>query len=87
MPETTENLSVRVSQETRKQLDELAATLDRSRNWVINAAIEQYLDVQNWQVELIRARLAEAESGQAAFVSHDEVFKRQRERLKVKLGL
>ena len=87
MPGATENLSVRVSPELREQLDQLAATLDRSRNWVINEAIEQFLEVQQWQVAIIKERLAEAESGRGTLIPHEVVKERQRERLKKKLGL
>src|SRR5947207_764281 len=86
MPGTTENLSVRVSPKLREQLDQIATTLDRSRNWIINEAIKQYLEVQRRQIAIIEERLAEIESGEAVLIPHDEVVKRQEERLKTKLG-
>ena len=87
MARNTENLSVRIPLEMREELDRLAASMERSRNWLIAEAIEQYLEVQRWQVELIQQRLEEAESGKATFVPHNEVMKRQEERLRAKLGL
>jgi predicted transcriptional regulator len=83
----TESLHIRVPQGILEELDQLAGITDRSRNRIVTEAIEQYLDVQRWQVELIRERLAEAESGNAAFVPHDEVMERQEKRLRKKLGL
>jgi len=80
-----ENLSVRISPEMREQLDQIAENLDRSRNWIINEAIEQYLSLQRQQIAIIEERLAEIESGNAVLIPHAEVVKRQEKRLKDKL--
>ena len=61
MTETSGNVTVRLDGETRKKLDHIAADLDRSRNWLINEAIENYLDVYEWQEKQIRERLKKAE--------------------------
>ena len=83
----TESLHIRIPQGMREELDQLATTMDRSRNWLVAEAIEQYLDIQRWQVDLIRERFAEAESGSSTFIPHEEVMRRQEERLKAKLGI
>ncbi len=83
----TESLHVRIPQEIREELDRIAASMDRSRNWVVTEAIEQYLQVQRWQLDLIRARLAEADSGTATWLPHEEVMERHEQRLKEKLGV
>jgi predicted transcriptional regulator len=83
----TESLHVRIPQEIREELDRIATTMDRSRNWVVTEAIEQYLEVQRWQIDLIRERLAEAESGTATFIPHEEVMERHEKRLREKLGV
>lgn len=56
--------SVRISPEKQRQLDALAQVLDRSRTWVVCDAINQYLDVQAWQIEQIRHGVEEAERGE-----------------------
>jgi predicted transcriptional regulator len=61
MTESSGNVTVRLDGETRKKLDHIAADLDRSRNWLINEAIENYLDVYEWQEKQIRERLKKAE--------------------------
>jgi predicted transcriptional regulator len=71
----TDSLHIRVPQELREEIDRIAVSLDRSRNWIVTEALEQYLDVQRWQVERIRERLALAESGQAAFIPHEDVMR------------
>ena len=83
----TESLHIRVPQEIRQELDQLAAITDKSRNKLVAEALEQYLDVQRWQIETVRQRLAEAESGDVEFIPHEVVMKRGEERLRAKLGL
>lgn len=69
MPAT---LSVRFDDETKLEaLDKLAASMDRSRNWIVNRAIERYIAEQAWQIAEIEAGLAEADRGE--FASEEEV--------------
>jgi predicted transcriptional regulator len=82
---TTQSFNVRMSKEKIEELDQMAAHLDRSRNWVINEAVEHYLDVQRWQLSHIEEALAEANAPGAELISHDEVMQRGRERLQAKL--
>ena len=67
-------LTVRVEPETREALDSLAAVLDRDRSYVINEALNAYIEVQRWQAGHIRQGLREAQAG--AFVPEPEVKKR-----------
>jgi predicted transcriptional regulator len=83
----TESLHIRVPQGIREELDQIAAISDKSRNRLVAEALEQYLEVQRWQIELIHERLAEAESGNAVFIPHEEVMRRQEEKLRAKLGI
>jgi len=52
-------------------LDTLAEALDRDRDSLLSEAVTAYLDVQQWQVEQIRAGLRQAEAGE--LIDHDEV--------------
>lgn len=56
------------------EIDALAHAMDRSRNYIVNQAIEQYLETNAWQMERITAgfEAARAEKVQPA----DEVFSR-----------
>lgn len=83
----TDSLHLRIPQDMGEELDRIAASMDRSRNWVATQAIKEYLEVQRWQVKVIRERLKEAQSGKAKFISHEEVMNRQEALLKKKLGL
>ena len=58
-------MTVRVSAEKQKQLEAIAARLDRSRNWLINEAIDHYLEVYAWQTAQIQNALDEARTASA----------------------
>jgi predicted transcriptional regulator len=63
MAQDTGNVTVRMPVKTQKKLEQIAAGFERSRNWLINEAIENYLDVYEWQEKRIRERLKIAEKG------------------------
>jgi predicted transcriptional regulator len=73
MASSSGRMSVSVPPETQERLDALAGSLERSRNWVVNQAIEQYLELHEWQRAKIQARLERADSGHATFHSSQEV--------------
>jgi predicted transcriptional regulator len=75
MSQTTENVTVRLPPATQKKLGKIAASMDRSRNWLINQAVAQYLELYDWQTEQIRQRLLEAENG-GQFIAHDDAMRR-----------
>jgi predicted transcriptional regulator len=66
-----ETMTVRIDADTREALDALAASLERDRSYVVNQALQAYLDVHQWQIKHIRQGLAEADAGK--FVSTAEV--------------
>ncbi len=57
----TTTLSLRVSEEVRAQLAELAKATDRPMNYLASAALEEYLAVQRWQVQGIQDAVAGAD--------------------------
>jgi RHH-type transcriptional regulator, rel operon repressor / antitoxin RelB len=54
-------------------LDELAEVTQRSRKELAEEALQQYLEIQRWQIEGIREAIEEAES-EAPGVPHDRVL-------------
>ena len=68
----TAPLTIRAAKETVSEIDALAAAMDRSRNYVINQAIRQYLEANAWQIERIKEGLADARAGRVD--PADEVF-------------
>ncbi len=59
-------ISFRLDSEKREALDAVASVLDRDRSYILNEAIDAYLDVQQWQIEHIRKGLRQANAGQFA---------------------
>jgi len=84
MPQTTANVTVRMPPDIQKKLGKIAASMDRSRNWLINQAVEQYLELYDWQTEQIRQRLHDAEHG-GEFVSHDDAMRRIEAKIQARL--
>ncbi|WP_447970250.1 CopG family ribbon-helix-helix protein [Nitrospira sp. M1] len=72
MTEDTGNVTVRMPVKTQKKLEQIAADFERSRNWLISEAIENYLDVYQWQEQRIRQRLKTADKG-GKFYSRSKV--------------
>lgn len=75
------SLTVRVKPDTRSRIETLARATHRSKSYVIEEALEQYLDVNEWQVKGIQDALIEADSNEAIFVDHDEVLAQREAKL------
>jgi len=73
-----QSVSVLISSEKVSQLDLLASNQDRDRSFVVNEAIDMYLDLQRHHQELIKRGLADIKAGNV--VSHEEVGRRIAER-------
>ena len=71
---TEKTISFRAVAEKIDALDSLAAALDRSRSYLINEAINNYIELQAYQDALVRKGLEEMRKGR--LVSHEEVVKR-----------
>ena len=73
-------VSLRTEEEIIQTIDQIAESLDRNRNWIINEAIKNYLELHHWQVEQVRKGIADAEAGRT--LSHEEVKDRIMKRAK-----
>jgi predicted transcriptional regulator len=72
MASETGRISVSLPHNKQVSLETIAQNMDRSRNWIVNQAIDQYLDLYEWQTEKIKSRLKHAQSGDAnVFPSQD----------------
>jgi predicted transcriptional regulator len=69
----TEAFTVRAETDIVHKLDHLAESLDRSRNYLVNQAIKEYLATHAWQVEKINQGIAAANRGEV--VAHDDVMR------------
>jgi predicted transcriptional regulator len=75
------SVTVRVKPSTKTRLEALADATRRSKSYVIEEALEQYLDVNEWQIEGIAKALAEADKPDAVFVDHNEVLAKWEKKL------
>jgi predicted transcriptional regulator len=58
--------TIRIDDEMLGRVDGLAKTLSRSRLWVINQAINRFLDYEKWYIKEVKDGLAEVERGEIA---------------------
>ena len=77
MPEK-DTFSVRLDRQKRKQLDRLAASMDRPRSYLVSEAIDGYLAYHAWKLERVEEGRAAADSGK--LMSHDRLFGELRSR-------
>ena len=68
----TEAFTVRAESDIVHQLDDMAGSLDRSRNYLVNQAIREYLASHAWQIDKINQGIAAADRGEV--VAHDQVM-------------
>lgn len=73
MASETGRMSVSITPEKQEKLDAIASSLDRSRNWLVNQAIDYYLEIYDWQAEIIQERLDIASGKNAQLHSSDDV--------------
>lgn len=57
-------VSVRVSQDIASRLEKLAQNMDRSKSYLAAEAIEDYLDIHEWQVQAIKEGIKAADRGE-----------------------
>jgi len=67
-----EAFTVRTEPDIVHQLDSMAESLDRSRNYLVNQAIKEYLEAHAWQIEKITQGIAAADRGE--LVDHNQVM-------------
>ncbi len=66
-----EVMTIRVDQKTKRRLEKLADATERTKSFLAAEAIRSYLDLNEWQIQEIRAGLREADAGD--FASDAEV--------------
>jgi predicted transcriptional regulator len=64
-------ISFRMKGEAVESLDALAATMDRDRSYLLNEAVQRYLELNEYHVQLIEKGLRAAKEGK--LVAHADV--------------
>lgn len=70
-PKKTISITFRTEPEKRETLDRIAALQDRDRSYILNEAIEAYIQLYDWQLAQIDRGLAAADAGE--FASEDDI--------------
>jgi len=65
------SVTFRLDEDKLQAIDHLAASMDRDRSYLINEAVNHYLDVQQWHADRIREAVAGADAGE--FATAEEV--------------
>jgi predicted transcriptional regulator len=65
-------ITVRTDPEIAAKITALAEAMDRSRNWVIEEALKQYIETQSWQIEGIKQALESLARGEG--IPFDDVM-------------
>ena len=63
-------VSARVPGDLAQRLETLAQTMHRSKSFLAAQAIEEFVDLQEWQVQAIKEGMAAVERGEV--VSHEQ---------------
>ena len=69
---------------TLKRIDGVARALSRSRTWVINQALERYLDYEEWFASEVQVGLKQAAAGD--LVDHEAIMKSWERKRAAKMG-
>jgi predicted transcriptional regulator len=65
---------VRLSDELLAKLDRLAESVERPRSWLIEQAIERYVEDEAWQVAAIRKAYEDYKAGRSVLIPHEQVM-------------
>ncbi|MEI6445212.1 MAG: CopG family transcriptional regulator [Nostocales cyanobacterium ELA583] len=66
-----ENITFRIDSSKKVAIDALAQGINRNRSYILNEAVNAYLEMYQWQIEEIQKGIAEADAGD--FASDEEV--------------
>jgi predicted transcriptional regulator len=60
----TSVLTLRLSNKTKKMLEDLSEATQRTKSFLASEAIERYLEIEAWQVKEIKTALIEADNNE-----------------------
>ena len=69
---TNATISFRATETKRQVLDDLAASQQRDRSFIINEALDYYIELRRWQLEHIQVGIEQHRNGEV--ISHEEVM-------------
>lgn len=72
-------ITVRINDNVKSRLEKLAKATSRNKSYLVTHAIEDYLEVNEWQIKDIKAGLKEVDSGH--LIDHNTVLIKWESRL------
>lgn len=69
----TAALNLRIEPAMKTRLENLAKTTNRSKSYLVSSALENYLDVNEWQIKGILEAVQEADSPTAEWINHADL--------------
>ncbi len=66
-------LNLRIDDETKEKLDQLAKSTARTRTHLVRKAIDEYLEANEWQIQEIEKAVKQADRPDAGFIDHEKV--------------
>jgi predicted transcriptional regulator len=66
-------LTIRLESDLKDRLDDLANVTNRSKSFLAVEAIQEFIDINEWQLQEIKSALNEADAGD--FASEDDLRK------------
>ncbi len=76
-----QSITVRIDEDKYKRLTDLANSMERSKSYLIDNAINNYLEVNEWQVNKINKAISKANDPETKWVEAQSVRKIWEERL------
>jgi len=67
-----QTITIRTENDTVEKITAIAQAMDRSRNWVIEDALKQYIEQQAWYIEGIQQAQASLAEGKG--IHHETVM-------------
>lgn len=68
-----DTITFRLDTDKKKILDTIALAMDRDRAYVLNEAVDDFIELHQWQMEQIQKGIEEADKG--LFASKEDVEK------------
>ncbi len=66
--------TIRIEETVLDRIDSMAESVNRSRSWIINQAVERFLSYEEWFVQEVQSGVNEVANGEIA--SHEKVKER-----------
>ncbi len=65
-------ITIRTDPEITQKIETLAMAMNRSRNWVIEDALKQYIETQAWQIEGVKEAMVAMDRGEG--IAHEDMM-------------